>query len=177
MTDDSPLRCVIIAGPNGSGKTTFAREFLAKDLRIVRFVNVDLIAGGLSPLKPDLAALTAGRIFLNELGRLASQRVSFAFESTLSGLTYVSRIKSWKASGYRIGIVYLWLSSAGLACRRVAARVREGGHDVPQNDVARRYLRSWENFRHVYSGLADHWAIYDNSGQLPVEMETSEKDA
>lgn len=94
----SPL-CIIIAGPNGAGKTTFAREFLPKDTRVVRFVNTDLIASGLSPLRPELAALAAGRLFLKELDRLARARFDFAFESRLSGLTYLGRLKRWKAAG------------------------------------------------------------------------------
>ena len=92
-------RCIIIAGPNGAGKTTFAREFLPKDAGVVHFVNADLLAAGLSPLKPDLAALNAGRLFLAELDRLAKARQDFAFESTLSGLTYIGRLKRWKSAG------------------------------------------------------------------------------
>jgi predicted ABC-type ATPase len=78
--------CIVIAGPNGAGKTTFAREFLPKDAGVIHFVNADLIAGGLSPLRPELATLAAGRLFLTELDRLAKARLNFAFESTLSGL-------------------------------------------------------------------------------------------
>jgi hypothetical protein len=95
----SPPRCIVIAGPNGAGKTTFAREFLPKDARVVHFVNADLIAGGLSPLQPEAAAVTAGRIFLAELDRLARGRMDFAFETTLSGLVYRARLKRWKAAG------------------------------------------------------------------------------
>jgi len=82
-TPDTPPRCIVIAGPNGAGKTTFAREFLPKDTAIVHFVNADLIASGLSPLRPELATLAAGRLFLTELDRLAKARVDFAFETTL----------------------------------------------------------------------------------------------
>ena len=96
--------CIVIAGPNGAGKTTFAREFLPKDARVVHFVNADLIASGLSPLRPEVAAVAAGRLFLKELDRLAKARLDFAFESTLSGLVYLSRLKRWKAAGYRIEI-------------------------------------------------------------------------
>lgn len=81
-------RCIIIAGSNGAGKTTFAREFLAQEAGVIHFVNPDLIASGLSPLRPELAALAAGRLFLRELDRLAREKKDFAFESTLSGLTY-----------------------------------------------------------------------------------------
>jgi predicted ABC-type ATPase len=99
-------RCIIIAGPNGAGKTTFAREFLAQEAGVVHFVNPDLIAGGLSPLRHELAALAAGRLFLQQLDRLAKTGDDFAFESTLSGLTYMNRLKRWKAGGRRIEIVY-----------------------------------------------------------------------
>jgi len=165
-------RCIVIAGPNGAGKTTFAREFLPKDAGVVHFVNADLIAGGLSPLRPQLAALSAGRLFLAELDRLARARVDFAFESTLSGLTSVARLKRWKAAGYRIEIVFLRVSSVQLALRRIAMRVRQGGHDVPRADVVRRFQRGWANFQGIYRALADRWEVYDNSGVTPrlIEM-------
>ena len=164
-------RCIIIAGPNGAGKTTFAREYLPKDARVIHFVNADLIAGGLSPLRPELAALAGGRLFLAELDRLARARVDFAFETTLSGLIYLRRLKRWKAAGYCIEITYLRLSSPQLALRRVAARVRQGGHHVPRADVLRRFIRSWINFQRFYRPLADAWAVYDNSGDVPCLIE------
>jgi predicted ABC-type ATPase len=164
-------RCIIIAGPNGAGKTTFAREFLPKDAGVVHFVNVDLLAAGLSPLKPQLAALNAGKLFLGELDRLAKSRLDFAFESTLSGLIYLSRIKRWRAAGYRIEIVFLRLASVQLALRRIAARVKQGGHDVPRADVQRRLTRGWNNFEAAYKPLADAWKVYDNSGESPRLLE------
>jgi len=169
-----PPLCIVIAGPNGSGKTTFAREFLAKDAGVVRFVNADLIAGGLSPLRPELAALAAGRLFLAELDRLAKARADFAFETTLSGLVYLGRLKRWKSAGYRVEIVYLRLPSPRLALRRIASRVRQGGHDVPRSDVLRRFTRGWNNFQDFYRLLADMWAVYDNSGDRPRLLEKGE---
>ncbi len=166
-----PPRCLIIAGPNGAGKTTFAREFLPKDARVIHFVNADLIAGGLSPLRPELAALAGGRLFLKELYRLARIRADFAFETTLSELVYLNRLKLWKAAGYRIEIIFLSLSSPQLALRRIATRVRQGGHNVPRRDVLRRFIRGWTNFRRVYRPLADHWEIYDNSRKKPRLIE------
>src|SRR3990167_5703941 len=163
--------CIVIAGPNGAGKTTFAREFLPKDADVVHFVNSDLIAGGLSPLRPELAALAAGRLVLKELDRLAKARLDFAFESTLSGLVYLGRLKRWKAAGYRIEMVYLRLSSPRLALRRIAARVKQGGHSVPRADVFRRFTRSWNNFQTAYRLLADRWTVYDNSGIKPQLLE------
>ncbi|HTJ00367.1 MAG TPA: zeta toxin family protein [Dongiaceae bacterium] len=162
-----PPRCIIIAGPNGAGKTTFAREYLPKDAAVIHFVNADLLAAGLSPLQPELAALSAGRLFLSELDRLANARQDFAFESTLSGLAYVSRLRKWQASGYRIEIIFLRLASVQLAMRRVAARVKQGGHNISRQDIMRRFHRGWNNFETTYKLLADLWTVYDNSGAQP----------
>lgn len=162
----------MIAGPNGAGKTTFAREFLVRDAKVSHFVNVDLIAAGLSPLKPEQAALAAGRLFLAELDRLADNRVDFAFETTLSGLVYLKRLRKWKTAGYRIEMIFLRLSSPKMALYRVAARVKQGGHDVPKKDILRRFDRGWNNFQSAYSILADSWAVYDNAGAVPKLIQT-----
>jgi predicted ABC-type ATPase len=164
-------RCIVIAGPNGAGKTTFAREYLPHGARVIHFVNADLIAAGLSPFQPELVALSAGRLLLRELDRLAAARVDFAFESTLSGRSYASRIRRWRTAGYRVEFVFLRLASPQLALRRIAARVRQGGHDVPKLDVLRRFARGWSNFESVYRPLADAWAVYDNSGLRPTLVE------
>ena len=132
---------------------------------MIHFVNPDLIASGLSPLRPELAEIAAGRIFLRELDRLAKGHKDFAFESTLSGLTYLNRLKRWKGAGYRIEIVYLRISSPQLALRRIAARVKQGGHNVPRADVIRRFTRSWNNFANHYRLLANVSSVYDNSGK------------
>jgi predicted ABC-type ATPase len=136
-------------------------------------VNADLIAGGLSPLRPELAARQAGRLVLTELSRLAKARQSFAFESTLSGRTYLRLLKGWKAAGYRIEIVFLSLPSVQLALQRIATRVRQGGHDVPRSDAIRRFHRSWDNFEKLYRPLAEKWSVYDNSGNTPRLVEES----
>src|ERR1700687_3080584 len=104
-------RCIIIAGPNGAGKTTFARDYLPTIAGLIHFINADIAAGGISPLRPELAAVNAGRLVLRELDRLVEAKVEFAFESTLSGLRYAKRIEAWKARGYLIEIVYLRLAS------------------------------------------------------------------
>ena len=161
-------RCVVIAGPNGAGKTTFAREFLPYGRGILHFVNADLIAAGLSPLRPPLAAHAAGRLMLAELDRLVAAREDFGFESTLSGKGYVDRLRRWKAQGYRIEIVFLRLATPRLALKRIAMRVAQGGHDVPRADVLRRFARGRENFDKLYRPLADAWAVYDNSGASPI---------
>jgi predicted ABC-type ATPase len=164
-------RCLIIAGPNGAGKTTFARDYLPGIAGLLHFINADLIAGGMSPLRPQLAAVSAGKLVLRELDRLVEAKANFAFESTLSGLQYAKRIQEWKRRGYLIEIAYLRLVSPQIALRRVAARVRQGGHDVPRADVIRRFKRGWTNFLDVYCPLADRWAIYENSGASPKLVE------
>ena len=172
--DDRPVRyprCIVIAGPNGLGKTTFAREYLPHEGAMVHFVNADLIASGLSPLRPELAARQAGRLLLLELSRLAKSRKHFSFESTLSGKTYLPLLRSWKAAGYTIKIVFLSLSSPQLALQRIAARVEQGGHDVPRRDVIRRFHRIWHNFHTIYRPLADTWSVYENSGSAPRLLE------
>lgn len=170
LTVRSP-RCIIIAGPNGAGKTTFAREFLLRETGVIHFVNADLIAGGLSPLRPELAARQAGRLVLMELTRLAKARNDFAFESTLSGRTYLRLLTGWKAAGYHITIVFLSLTSPQLALQRIASRVRQGGHDIPRADVLRRFQRSWDNYHTLYRPLAHDWAVYDNSCDAPTLLE------
>ena len=160
-------RCLIIAGPNGAGKTTFARTFLPQE-RVRNFVNADLLATGLSPFEPAAARVAAGRLFLSELDRLAAAKKDFAFESTLSGLTYISRLKRWRLSGYGIEIIYLKLSDVRLCLARIADRVRSGGHDVPETDVRRRFIRSWNNFQNHYKLLADDARVLDVSGATPT---------
>ena len=166
-------RCIVIAGPNGAGKTTFAREFLPRSRKIFNFVNADLIAAGLSPLRPPLAARAAGRLVLAELRRLAGERADFGFESTLSGRGYIEHLRHWKSSGYHIEIIFLQLSSPSLALKRIAARVAQGGHNVPRADVLRRYARGSANFENLYRHLADSWELYDNSGPTPVLLKRS----
>jgi len=107
------------------------------------------------------------RLILNEIDRLAKARVDFAFETSLSGLVHLARLRRWKAAGYRIEIIFLRLSSPRVALRRIAARVKQGGHDVPRADVLRRFTRGWANFQSAYRPLADAWAVYNNSGQGP----------
>ncbi len=169
MAEPSPqLR--IIAGPNGSGKTTFVRRFLPRYVRVLNFVNADLIAAGLSPFAPEQAALRAGRLMLEEIRRLAAGRADFAFETTLSGRTYEPMLREFRQQGYTIYLYFLWLPAVEMNLERVANRVRQGGHSVPEEDVRRRYRRGISNFLHVYRRLADAWTLFDNSGQSPREV-------
>lgn len=157
----------IIAGPNGSGKTTFVLRFLPYYADCINFVNADLIASGLSPFSPEIAAIKAGKLMLDEIDAFRKRRVDFAFETTLSGKTYVTLLKEMKAIGYEIHIYFLWLHSVELALERVAQRVAAGGHDVPESTVRRRFDRGIHNLFHRYRPLADSWIIFDNSEEFP----------
>lgn len=167
----------IIAGPNGAGKTTFARKFLPDYVKCLEFVNVDLIANGISPFDPERAALRAGRIMLEQIHSLAERCVDFGFETTLSGKTYVTFLQGMKRGGYSIHIFFLWINDVDLALERIRLRVRNEGHAIPDATVRRRFGRSLTNFFRLYKPLADSWTIFDNSGDIPkmVAFEESGK--
>jgi predicted ABC-type ATPase len=136
---------------------------LRGSLKVEEFVNADTLAQGLSAFRPEDVALDAGRIMLKRLDDLESRGKSFAFESTLASQALARRLERLKERGYRIHIVYLWLPNAELAIARVAERVRAGGHDVPSEDVRRRFTRGRRNFLTRYRPLADTWRLYDGS--------------
>ena len=160
-------KIVIIAGPNGAGKTTFAKEYLPKEAECPEFINVDLIAAGLSPFDPSKAAVRAARLMLGELDRRTSLLSSFAFETTLSGTNYTRMISRWRSRGYHVKLIFLSLPAVELALARVAVRVSLGGHDVPEDVVKRRFETGLRNFHTIYKFLVDSWAFYDNSGPIP----------
>ena len=157
----TPTLC-ILGGCNGAGKTTLARELLPR-LGIMRFLNADEIARGLSPLDPSLTAFKAGRLLIEEARGLIAAKASFAIESTLSGKTYVAMIREAKAQGYRFLLHYILIGSAEQAVGRVALRVKIGGHHVPEEDVRRRFERSRKHFMEDYLPLADEWVLWDNA--------------
>lgn len=167
----SERKIVIIAGPNGAGKTTFAREFLPNEAGCPIFVNADLIAAGLSPFDPDAAALRAGRVMLQEIDNHVRRRESFAFETTLSGRAYARLIPGWRHDGYHVKLIFLQLPDVELALARVAARVAQGGHDVVEATVRRRFAKGLGNFHGLYKSLVDAWVLYDNSGPTPRILE------
>jgi predicted ABC-type ATPase len=168
-------KCYIIAGPNGAGKTTFANEFLPIEAECLNFINADLIAQGLSPFQPRNMAIKAGRIMIQQIDECVRRNKSFAFETTLSGRGYVKKIKNWKAQQYEIIIYFLKLPSVEFAIERVKLRVAQGGHNVPEGDVIRRFERSWINFQEIYKPLSDSWIVFDTSRNLPVVIDESEK--
>jgi predicted ABC-type ATPase len=172
--EDAP-RVIIIAGPNGAGKTTFAREFLPREAACPVFVNADLIAAGIAPFAPENAALRAGRLMLEELSHHFAAGISFAFETTLSGRGYLRLIKEWQAAGYQVKIIFLQLASADEAVARVAQRVKQGGHNIPEEVIRRRFAAGKDNFEKLYAPRVDAWALYDNAGSLPVLIDWSNR--
>jgi len=168
-------KIVIIAGPNGSGKTTFAREFLPKEADCPEFINADLIAAGISPFNPEAAAIRAGRLMLREINECVKRHDNFAFETTLSGKNYISRIKQWQKLGYHVKLIFLSLPNVEIALARIASRVAQGGHNVPDDTVRRRFDAGQKNFEFIYKSLVNAWILYDNSGTVPVMLDWGEK--
>lgn len=167
----SEKKIIIIAGPNGAGKTTFAEEFLPKEANCPLFVNADLIAAGLAPFDPDRAAFKAGRLMLEEIHDYAQRGESFAFETTLSGRGYARLIPAWQREGYTVKLFFLRLATPELAIARVRQRVREGGHNVPESTIRRRFTAGLHNLREIYQPIVNEWAIYENSGTTPRLLE------
>jgi predicted ABC-type ATPase len=166
MTAKQPT-IYLIAGCNGAGKTTFAKSFLPNEAKCLNFLNADLIAQGLSPLNTRAAAIKAGRLLMEEFRSFVAKRETFAFESTLSGLTYLSLLRNAKQRGFQIYLHYLWLPTPAIAIARVRERVKKGGHDVPEADIRRRFRRSLQHFIHDYILLGDRWAVWDNQTSPP----------
>jgi len=167
-------KIIIIAGPNGAGKTTFARSFLPQEAQCQRFINADLIAAGLSPFAPEAAALKAGRLMLAEMDESARKGESFAFETTLAGLAYLGRIRQWRAQGYHVGLYFLRLPNAETAIARVAARVLQGGHHIPEAVIRRRFDAGLRNFEQAYKAAVDAWVEFDNEGAEPILLQWGE---
>jgi len=167
-------KIIIIAGPNGAGKTSFARSFLPEEAQCLRFINADLIAAGLSPFAPETAALKAGRLMVQEMANCVQKGESFAFETTLSGLHYLVRIRQWRKQGYHVSLFFLYLPDVEMAIARVAERVKQGGHDIPQDVIRRRFTAGLRNFHQVYKSVVDGWALFDNAGETPVLLELEE---
>jgi predicted ABC-type ATPase len=162
---ESPPTVIVLAGCNGAGKTTAARTLLAETLRVMTFVNADVIAQGLAGFAPDSAAIEASRIMLERLHKLADQRADFAFETTLAGRSYAPWLRALRQNGYSVRLVYFWLASADLAVARVAQRVRLGGHGIPEPTIRQRYRRSLVNFVRLYRPLVNAWQAYDTTAE------------
>ena len=163
-----PPTIYVIAGCNGAGKTTFAKEFLPKEVKCLRFLNADEIARGLSPFKPSASAIRAARLLLTQVDECLRRRETFALESTLSGKTYIRLFQRARRLGYEIELHYLWLSSPAQAIARVRQRVQQGGHHVPAADIRRRFKRSLVHLLDDYLPLATRWAVWDGRS-LPTK--------
>ena len=168
---ETDKKIIIIAGPNGAGKTTFANQLLSGDQAGFPFVNADIIARGLNPDDPESEAFRAGRLMLQRIQELVDHGVSFAFETTLSGRGFARAIPGWRSRGYHVELHFLRLSAPETSIARVARRVRQGGHDVPEETVRRRFHGGLANFDQLYKGLVDVWVLYDNSGPTRVVMD------
>ena len=156
-------RIVILVGPNGAGKSTVAKYLLSEKYLIDEFVNADAIAAGLSAFAPETVAFEAGRIMLLRIDELLKHKRSFAFETTLASKSFTRLIERAQSSGYRVTLLYVALPTVQLARRRVARRVKEGGHSIPDNVIERRFYRSLDNLVHRYCRVVDEWFVYDNS--------------
>ncbi|HVI47165.1 MAG TPA: zeta toxin family protein [Chitinophaga sp.] len=157
----------IIAGCNGAGKTTASYIVLPEILNCREFVNADNIAAGLSPFYPESVAVEAGRMMLQRIHHLIDEQVDFAFETTLSTRSYASLIKKVKEDGYKVTLLFFWLSSPDFAKKRVADRVAEGGHNIPPEVIKRRYYRGLPNLIKIYIPLCDAWTVVDNMNGIP----------
>jgi predicted ABC-type ATPase len=170
MTVNLNKKIIIIAGPNGAGKTTFAKNFLPQEAHTFRFINADLIAAGLAPFNPESVSFKAARLMLNELDEYTTAGESFAFETTLSGAHYLQRIQEWKDLGYSVKLWFIALSSPELAILRVKERVGQGGHNIPEEVIRRRYTAGLKNLP-KYQKVVKSWVLLDGDKTPPEQID------
>ena len=164
MADDKPPRVAVFAGINGAGKSTASRHILVNVLGINTFTNADAIARGLNGINPEGEAIRASRVMLAHLHEQAAAREDIAFETTLAARTYAGWLRGLRDAGYEVYLYYFWLDSPEAAIERVAARVRAGGHHIPEPTIRQRYARTIRNFFDLYQPICSAWHVYDNSG-------------
>ncbi|GAA4272522.1 zeta toxin family protein [Aquimarina gracilis] len=162
-------RLFIISGYNGAGKTTASYTILPELLDCDEFVNADEIAKGISPFNPDSAAIQSGRLMLNRINDLIKKEEDFAFETTLSTRSYKNLVLKAKHENYQITLLFFWLRTPELAVKRVETRIQEGGHNIPEPVIRRRYDNELKNFFNIFKSIVDEWIFIDNSGE-PYEI-------
>ena len=163
----------IIAGCNGAGKTTASFSILPQLLNCDEFVNADEIARGLCPFHPERVSIEAGRLMLERINTLMLKRTTFALETTLSTRSYESLIKRAHKAGYVVDLLFFWLSSPEVAIQRVAKRVSEGGHNIPEDIIRRRYVAGIKNLFSIYTEAVDRWLLIDNNSHAKVLAESN----
>lgn len=156
-------KCYIIAGPNGAGKTTFALRYLSTFTNCKNFINADMIAAGISPLQPQKVQIQASKLFLNEIKRHIEMQETFAFETTLSGKSYVKLVNELKYDNWEVILIYLWIPSIEFSELRVKERVLQGGHNIPIDAINRRYAKSIKNLFSLFMPICDIVHCFDNS--------------
>ena len=164
----------IIAGPNGAGKTTAAYNLLPDVLHCPNFVNADEIVRGLSPFTPETVSFQAGRIMLQRIDELLPQKVDFAIETTLSTRSYVQLVRRAQALGYRVHLIFFFLENEEQAIARVAQRVSNGGHGIPEEDIRRRFTRGIYNLINLYMPICDSVLVYNNM-RTPAQLVARKK--
>jgi predicted ABC-type ATPase len=160
----------IVAGPNGSGKTTFSSVYLLGKLGRSVYLNPDLIASGISPTDFEKASFHAGRVLIEEVKGMIARGENLAFESTLSGKTWLVILKQAIQQGYQVTVYFLYLSAIKKNLQRIKSRVLLGGHPIPTEAVHRRHPRCFNNFWNLYRPLCKDWYIFDNSNSKPKSI-------
>ncbi|HZH73957.1 MAG TPA: zeta toxin family protein [Mariniphaga sp.] len=167
-------KLIIVGGANGVGKTTFAYQY--SDEYKIKYLGADAIAVGIDKTKHANIELKAGKLFFKELDEYYTKNKSVIIESTLSGIGLAKRIEKFKKNGFIIHLLFVFLDDVNLCKNRVAARVKKGGHNVPEKDIERRFNRSFSNFNKIYLPIADTWQIVYNGFKRPIEIAFGNKD-
>lgn len=167
----------IISGCNGAGKTTASYTVLPEILDCREFVNADEIARGLSPFNPESVAIEAGRLMLQRIEDLLAKDETFSIETTLATKSYINLVRRAQAKGYQVIILFFWLRTPELAMQRVAERVVNGGHNIPEDIIKRRYVAGIRNLFRLFMSEVDFWDIYDNSKKPRIEIARGGKNA
>lgn len=153
----------VLAGPNGAGKTTSAKVLLKEVVESHTFVNADIIAEKISPGNPAAANIRAARMMLKKINQLRKKKKTFAIETTLTTISYAKLFKEMQEEGYTIYMIYVFLNAVELSIKRVAERVANGGHNIPEETIRRRFPKGLKNLKEIFIPISDIWKVYDNS--------------